>query len=35
VHVGKEKGVEAEMGIKMTTFAAPTLSSWTSPRRST
>jgi hypothetical protein len=26
VHVGKEKGVEAEMGIEMTTFAAPTLS---------
>jgi hypothetical protein len=26
VHLGKDKGVEAEMGIKMTTFAAPTLS---------
>jgi hypothetical protein len=25
VHVGTEKGVEAEMGIKMRTFAAPTL----------
>jgi hypothetical protein len=26
VHVVKEKGVEAEMGVEMTTFAAPTLS---------
>jgi hypothetical protein len=26
VHVGKEKGVEADMGIEMTTIAAPTLS---------
>jgi hypothetical protein len=25
-HVRKEKGVEAEMGIEMTTFMAPTLS---------
>jgi hypothetical protein len=26
VHVGKEKGVEADMGIEMATIAAPTLS---------
>jgi hypothetical protein len=26
VHVGEEKGVEAELGIEMKTFAAPTLS---------
>jgi hypothetical protein len=26
VHLGKEKGVEADMGIEMTTIAAPTLS---------